>query len=67
MRKKQSHWLSYWNATTDLDYLLYAQDNIDKVYTEIRGTLGRSLMSEEMLELQESLDERIDQLKKIAA
>ena len=63
MKKKQPDWLTYWDANDDLDYLLHAQDNIDEVYNEIRSSLGRALMSEEMLELQESLEERIEVLE----
>ena len=64
MKNKQPDWLNYWNSNDDLDYLLHAQDNIDEVYNEIRSSIGRALMSEEMLELQESLEERIEVLEK---
>ena len=67
MARKQPNWLTYWNSNNDLDYLLHAQDNIDEIYAKIRNDLGRSLMSEEMIELQESLEQRIEDLKKIAA
>ncbi|MBN2011744.1 hypothetical protein JW960_20615 [candidate division KSB1 bacterium] len=64
MKRKQPDWLNYWNSNDDLDYLLHAQDNIDEVYSDIRNSLGRALMSEEMLELQEALEERIEILEK---
>ncbi len=67
MKQKQLNWLKYWNNTEDLDYLIHAQENIDEVYAQLREELGRGLMSEEMLELQESLEQRIEELKKKAA
>ena len=67
MKRKQPNWLTYWNSNNDLDYLLYAQDNIDEVYTKIRNELGRSLMSEEMITLQEALEQRIEALEKKVA
>jgi len=64
MKKNSPHWLTYWDAETDLKYLLKARDNIHNVYSEIRSSIGRVLMSEEMLEIQESLEQRIDELSK---
>ena len=67
MKQRQPNWLTYWKSNNDLDYLLYAQDNIDEVYTKIRDDLGRSLMSEEMMTLQEALEQRIEDLEKKVA
>jgi len=64
MKKKAPNWLTYWDQYTDLDQLLKFRDNISSVYDNIRATIGRVLMSEEMLEIQESLEERIEVLKK---
>jgi hypothetical protein len=62
MKKNGIDWLNYWNDQDDLNTLKEMRDNIDSVYEDIRQKIGRMLMSEEMLELQESLEERIDKL-----
>ena len=62
MKKNGIDWLNYWNNQNDLNTLKELRDNIDTVYEDIRQKIGRMLMSEEMLELQESLEERIDKL-----
>jgi len=62
MKKNGIDWLNYWNDQSDLNTLKELRDNIDTVYEDIRQKIGRMLMSEEMLELQESLEERIDKL-----
>ena len=65
MRKSLPDWLNYWNEWEDLSALLKVRDNIDDVYDELRDSIGRALMSEEMLELQESLEKRIDDLTEL--
>lgn len=64
MKKKQPDWRNYWKDTDDLNLLLKARTNITETYSEIRNNIGRMLMSEEMLEIQESLEQRIEELKK---
>ena len=64
MKNKLPDWPNYWNDSTDLNYLLNVQENIHNVYNDIRNSLGRVLMSEEMLEIQESLELRIEELSK---
>ena len=65
MRNNLPDWLNYWNDWEDLSALLKVRDNIDDVYDELRDSIGRALMSEEMLELQESLEKRIDDLTEL--
>ncbi len=65
MKKRSNNWLTYWNDWSDLKGLLKAQDQIDKIYEEIKSSIGRSLMSEEMLEIQESLEQRIQVLTEL--
>ena len=65
MKKNIPDWRNYWNDTTDLNLLLNARDNIHNVYNEIRSSIGRVLMSEEMLEIQEALEQRIDELQEL--
>lgn len=68
MRSKKPDWLNYWNEVEDLNILHNARKNISLTYSEIKNKIGRVLMSEEMLEIQESLEDRIDELsKKVAA
>ena len=64
MKNKLPDWPNYWNDSTDLNYLLNVQENIHNVYNDIRNSLGRVLMSEEMLEIQEALELRIEELTK---
>lgn len=65
MKKSMPDWTNYWNDSTDLNNLLNAQDNIHEVYNEIRNSLKRVLMSEEMLEIQEALEQRIEELNRL--
>jgi len=64
MKQKAPNWHNYWDDHSNLNQLLKFRDNISSVYENIRTTIGRVLMCEEMLEIQESLEERIDTLKK---
>ncbi len=65
MKKKIQDWSKYWIEQTDLDYLLKLQDDMHMAYDEIRKIIDRRLMSEEMLVIQESLDDRIEELTKL--
>jgi hypothetical protein len=64
MKKKRPQWVTYWNNVEDLNYLVNAYQNISHTYSEIKNEIGRTLMSEELLEIQESLEQRIDELQK---
>ncbi|MBD3287990.1 hypothetical protein GF337_04230 [candidate division KSB1 bacterium] len=64
MKRNSTNWLTYWDDADDLKYLENALDNISQVYEEIKSSIGRTLMSEEMLEIQESLETRIEELEK---
>lgn len=64
MKKKSPDWHTYWNEVNDLKYLEDARDNISQIYSDIRNSIGRALMSEEMLELQESLEARIEEIER---
>ena len=64
MKRNSTNWLAYWDDAEDLKYLENARDNISQVYEEIKSSIGRTLMSEEMLEIQESLETRIEELEK---
>lgn len=64
MKSRQPNWLNYWNKSDDLDYLIKANDDIDNVYSKIKNDIGRILMSEEMIVIQESLEQRIGELQK---
>jgi len=63
MKQKRIDWKNYWKDANDLDFLMKAQADIGNVYNEIRNSLGRILMSEEMMKIQESLDSRIEELQ----
>ena len=65
--KNLDDWIKIWNSSTDLDALKNDLEHIDQVYEEIRQSLGRVLMSAEMLEIQETIENRIDELAKVAA
>ncbi len=63
-------WKKEWRNSTDLKSLKQSLDHIDELYEQVRNSIGRVLMSAEMMEIQEILEEKIDQLMtkdKIAA
>ena len=64
MKRNTTNWLTYCNDADNLKYLENALDNISQVYEDIKSSIGRNLMSEEMLEIQESLEIRIEELEK---
>jgi len=64
--KKQYHnlaeWKKHWLHSTDLKALKQSLNHIDKLYEEVRNSIGRVLMSMEMIEIQEILENRIEEL-----
>lgn len=60
--KSLSDWKKIWQQSTDLKALQNSMNQIDKLYEEVRDSLGRVLMSMEMIEIQEILDNRIEEL-----
>lgn len=66
--KNLDDWIKSWQTSTDLDALKNDLEHIDQVYENLRQELGRMLMSAEMLEIQEILESRVDELSdKVAA
>jgi hypothetical protein len=55
-------WKKQWLHSTDLIALKMSLNHIDKLYEEVRNSIGRVLMSMEMIEIQEILENRIEQL-----
>lgn len=60
--KNFADWKKQLKQSTDLIFLRRSLNHIDKLYDEVRGSLGRVLMSMEMIELQETLENRIEEL-----
>ena len=60
--KNLADWKKQWLQSNDLSALERSLSHIDKLYEEIRGSIGRVLMSMEMIEIQETLENRIEQL-----
>jgi hypothetical protein len=60
--KSLSDWKKIWQHSTDLEALQHSMTQIDKLYEEVRNSIGRVLMSMEMIEIQEILDNRIEEL-----
>jgi len=68
--KNFSDWKKQLLNSNDLNGLKHNLDNIDELYEELRTSMGRVLMSMEMIEIQEILEERIEHLEnanKVAA
>ncbi|MFZ5519394.1 MAG: hypothetical protein ACOY90_22365 [Candidatus Zhuqueibacterota bacterium] len=68
--KNFSDWKKLLLNSNDLAGLKTYLDNIDVLYGELRTSMGRVLMSMEMIEIQEILEERIEHLEnanKVAA
>ncbi len=55
-------WKKQWQRSTDLKALQRSLKHIDQLYEEVRHSLGRVLMSMEMIEIQEVLENRIEEL-----
>lgn len=65
MKKQQKNladWKKLWLRSNDLQNLRSSLNHIDKVYEEVRSSIGRVLMSMEMIEIQEILENRIEEL-----
>jgi len=60
--KNLADWKKLWLQSTDLKALRRSLNHIDKVYEEVRNSMGRVLMSMEMIEIQEVLENRIEEL-----
>jgi chaperonin cofactor prefoldin len=60
--KNLADWKKYWLQSTDLNALRKSLNHIDRVYEEVRNSIGRVLMSMEMIEIQEVLENRIEEL-----
>jgi len=60
--KNLADWKKQWLQSNDLSALERSLNHIDKLYDEIRSSIGRVLMSMEMIEIQETLENRIEQL-----
>jgi len=55
-------WKKQLKQSTDLITLKTSLTHIDRLYDEVRGSIGRVLMSMEMIEIQEILENRIEEL-----
>ena len=55
-------WKKQLKQSTDLIALKRSLNHIDRLYDEVRGSIGRVLMSMEMIEIQEILENRIEEL-----
>lgn len=62
--KNFAEWKKQLKQSTDLIALQRSLNHIDKLYEEVRNSLGRVLMSMEMIEIQEILENRIEELTK---
>lgn len=60
--KNLADWKKQWLHSTDLTGLSRSLNQIDKLYDEVRSSIGRVLMSMEMIEIQEILENRIEEL-----
>lgn len=68
--KNFSDWKKQLLNSNDLEGLKNSLENIDELYEDLRTSMGRILMSMEMIEIQEILEERIEELEnanKVAA
>ena len=68
--KNLADWKKEWQNSTDLTALDNALNHIDELYEMVRNSIGRILMSAEMIEIQEILEHKIDELElsaKVAA
>ncbi len=60
--KNLADWKKQWLHSSDLVALKQSLNHIDKLYEEVRSSIGRVLMSMEMIEIQEILENRIEEL-----
>ncbi len=62
--KSLADWKKEWQHSTDLHLLTHSMDHIDELYEKVRNSIGRMLMSMEMIEIQEIIEDRIEELTK---
>ena len=60
--KRLADWKKEWQTSNDLILLKKSLDHIDELYEMVRNSIGRILMSAEMIEIQEIIEERIEKL-----
>lgn len=60
--KNLADWKKIWQHSTDIIALQRSMNQIDKLYEEVRNSIGRVLMSMEMIEIQEVIESRIEEL-----
>ena len=60
--KSLADWKKEWQNSTDSQMLETSLDHIDETYQKVGNSLGRNLLSMEMMEIQEVLEERVEQL-----
>ena len=67
-KKNLDDLLKVWQSSSDLKALQKDLEHIDAVFENVSSELGRALMSAEMLEIQETIENRIEELMdKVAA
>jgi len=62
--KSLADWKKEWHQSTDLKMLQNSLDHIDELYDSVRNSIGRVLMSLEMIEIQEIIEDRVEELSK---
>ncbi|MBC8186029.1 hypothetical protein H8E88_33520 [candidate division KSB1 bacterium] len=62
--KSLADWKKEWQHSTDLQTLQISIDHISELYEKVRNSIGRMLMSMEMIEIQEIIEDRIEELTK---
>lgn len=62
--KSLADWKKEWQSATDLQTLKSSIDHIGELYEKVRNSIGRMLMSVEMIEIQEIIEGRIEELTK---
>ncbi|HDP99790.1 MAG TPA: hypothetical protein ENN22_11495 [bacterium] len=62
-QKSFSDWKKEWMNSNDIKALTRSLENVDQLYDTVRNSIGRILMSAEMIEIQEIIEERIEKLK----
>lgn len=60
--KNLADWKKEWLTSTDLKALKNSMEHADELYEKVRNSIGRMLMSVEMIEIQEIIEERIEKL-----
>jgi hypothetical protein len=60
--KNLTDWKKVWQHSADVEALQHSMNQIDKLYEEVRNSIGRVLMSMEMIEIQEIIENRIEAL-----